>query len=70
MNKLSYQTWEIQPKEDFPWARHRRYEPPKKPMIGDSIYHMSYPVPGYYIEESEKESTTKNQINCQKVLAT
>ncbi|XP_043478560.1 uncharacterized protein LOC122508944 [Leptopilina heterotoma] len=70
VNKLSYQTWEIQPKEDFPWARQRRYEPPKKPMIGDSIYHMSYPVPGYYIEDSGKKSTTKNQINSQKVLAT
>ncbi|XP_012283290.1 stabilizer of axonemal microtubules 1 [Orussus abietinus] len=51
VNKLSYQPWSRIPKDFLPWAQKQRYEPPKDRMAGDTIYHMSYPLPGYYVEE-------------------
>ncbi|XP_015178122.1 PREDICTED: stabilizer of axonemal microtubules 2-like [Polistes dominula] len=50
INKLSYQAWTPIPKMDIPWARRTTYQVPKDPMITDTIYQMSYPLPGYYIE--------------------
>lgn len=56
INKLSYQTWALRPKEQLPWAQKGTYQRPEHPMISDTVYHMSYPVPGHYVEdESCKE---------------
>lgn len=52
INKLSYQAWTSKSKEEFPWARKSKYRPPKHPMISDTVYHMSYPAPGHYIEDN------------------
>ncbi|XP_012529006.1 stabilizer of axonemal microtubules 1 [Monomorium pharaonis] len=51
INKLSYQTWTPQPKEELPWARRSKYQAPEHPMTSDTVYHMSYPVPGHYVED-------------------
>ncbi|XP_015610223.1 stabilizer of axonemal microtubules 2 [Cephus cinctus] len=67
VNKLSYQPWAPVPKQELPWARKAQYQTPKDPMIGDSIYHMSYPAPGYYIEECEPTECpcpVEQQENC------
>lgn len=73
VNKLSFQPWAIQPKEDLPWARKHQYQPPKAAMAGDSMYHMSYPAPGYYVEICEPEEcpSPKSQGNhfCEEMLA-
>lgn len=50
INKLSYQVWAPIPKMDVPWAHRTTYQIPKDRMITDTIYQMSYPLPGYYIE--------------------
>ncbi|XP_050449504.1 uncharacterized protein LOC126850480 [Cataglyphis hispanica] len=55
INKLSYQTWTLKPKEEIPWAQKGKYRPPKHPMISDTIYHMSYPEPGHYVEDNTSE---------------
>ncbi|XP_070154736.1 stabilizer of axonemal microtubules 2-like [Polyergus mexicanus] len=52
INKLSYQAWTSKSKEEFPWARKSKYRPPKHPMISDTVYHMSYPAPGHYVEDN------------------
>ena len=74
INKLSFQPWAIPPKQDLPWARKQQYQPPKDAMAGDSMYNMSYPAPGYYIEVCEPEESSsipKNQADnfCKEVLA-
>lgn len=51
INKLSYQTWTPKPKEEFPWAQKSKYQTPEYPMAGDTVYHMSYPMPGHYVED-------------------
>ncbi|XP_012223090.1 stabilizer of axonemal microtubules 2-like [Linepithema humile] len=51
INKLSYQTWTPSPKEELPWAKKGKYRPPEHPMADDTVYHMSYPVPGHYVED-------------------
>ncbi|XP_072760111.1 uncharacterized protein [Anoplolepis gracilipes] len=51
ITKLSYQTWTSKSKEELPWARKSKYQPPKHPMVSDTIYHMSYPAPGHYVED-------------------
>lgn len=51
INKLSYQTWTPKPKEELPWAQRTKYRTPECPMISDTIYHMSYPMPGHYVED-------------------
>ncbi|KAG7200485.1 hypothetical protein KM043_001051 [Ampulex compressa] len=51
INKLSYQPWTLCPKEKLPWAEKHRYKPPVEMMTTDTIYHMSYPAPGHYVEE-------------------
>ncbi|KAF7379930.1 hypothetical protein HZH68_016878 [Vespula germanica] len=50
INKLSYQTWTPVPKMDMPWAHRPTYKVPKERMTTDTIYQMSYPLPGYFIE--------------------
>ncbi|KAG5345436.1 SAXO1 protein, partial [Acromyrmex charruanus] len=52
INKLSYQTWTPKPKEELPWARKGKYQTPEQPMVSDTIYHMSYPMPGHYVEDN------------------
>lgn len=39
------------PKEELPWAQKSKYQPPTNPMAADTIYHISYPAPGYYVED-------------------
>ncbi|XP_046750347.1 stabilizer of axonemal microtubules 2-like [Diprion similis] len=51
INKLSYQPWIPGPKMDLPWARKTQYKPPTTKMGDDTVYHQSYPAPGYYIED-------------------
>lgn len=51
VNKLSYQTWTVRPREKLPWARKSKYRPPEQPMADDTVYHLSYPAPGHYVEE-------------------
>ncbi|XP_012147017.1 uncharacterized protein LOC105663346 [Megachile rotundata] len=48
VSKLSYQPWTPLRKEEMPWATKGRYQPPTAPMCSDTIYHVSYPAPGYY----------------------
>lgn len=52
VNQLSYQPWQLQPKEEMPWAQKVKYKPPKEPMVGDTMYNQDYTVPGHYIEEN------------------
>ncbi|XP_011871232.1 PREDICTED: uncharacterized protein LOC105563879 [Vollenhovia emeryi] len=51
INKLSYQTWTPKTKEELPWAQKGKYQAPEYPMVGDTVYHMSYPMPGHYVED-------------------
>ncbi|XP_011704463.1 PREDICTED: uncharacterized protein LOC105459849 [Wasmannia auropunctata] len=51
INKLSYQSWTPKPKEVLPWAQKSKYRAPEHPMVSDTVYHMSYPVPGHYVED-------------------
>ncbi|XP_071627854.1 uncharacterized protein [Temnothorax longispinosus] len=51
INKLSYQTWAPKPKEELPWAQRTKYQAPEYPMACDTVYHMSYPMPGHYVED-------------------
>jgi len=51
INKLSYQTWSPKPKEELPWVQKSKYRTPEHPMASDTVYHMSYPMPGYYVED-------------------
>ncbi|XP_029171480.1 uncharacterized protein LOC114940876 [Nylanderia fulva] len=51
INKLSYQAWTSIPKEELSWAQKSKYRSPEHPMAGDTVYHMSYPAPGHYVED-------------------
>lgn len=51
VNKLSYQTWSPKLKEELPWVQKRKYQAPEYPMASDTVYHMSYPIPGHYVED-------------------
>lgn len=67
INKLSYQPWVPGPKMDLPWARKAQYKPPTAKMCDDTIYHKSYPAPGYYIEDcnpAECPCPPELQENC------
>lgn len=56
VNKLSYQPWTPAGKEELPWAQKQRYEPPTAKMVGESITHMSYSTPGYYVDDCTARS--------------
>ncbi|XP_011647188.1 uncharacterized protein LOC105433524 [Pogonomyrmex barbatus] len=51
INKLSYQTWTPKPKEELPWVQKGKYQVPEHPMVTDTVYHMSYPAPGHFVED-------------------
>ncbi|XP_066595676.1 stabilizer of axonemal microtubules 2-like [Prorops nasuta] len=51
INKLSFQAWEPVAKEELSWMKKYEYQPPKDKMAGSTLYNMSYPAPGYYVEE-------------------
>ncbi|XP_014206479.1 stabilizer of axonemal microtubules 1-like [Copidosoma floridanum] len=59
ISKMSYPRWSIGPKEELPWAQKGRYKSPKDAMPTCTVYHMSFPAPGYYVEESEGCESTK-----------
>lgn len=66
VNKLSYQQWAIGPKEKMPWAEKPRYCRPNEKIASDTIYHRSFPPPGYFVEEcepTEKECTCSEDKN-------
>ncbi|RLU25735.1 hypothetical protein DMN91_001893 [Ooceraea biroi] len=64
INKLSYQTWTLKPREELPWTQKSKYLRPEHPMAGDTVYHMSYPAPGQYVEdESCTECPCVNEQN-------
>ncbi|XP_032675455.1 uncharacterized protein LOC116846115 [Odontomachus brunneus] len=73
INKLSYQTWAPQSKEEIPWIRKTKYQPPTHPMISDTIYHMSYPPPGFYVEDDEVcacPNDEEDNVSCTATKAT
>ncbi|OXU28244.1 hypothetical protein TSAR_010770 [Trichomalopsis sarcophagae] len=65
VNKLSYREWSIGPKEQLPWAQKGKYQPPRDKMPGNTVYHMSFPPPGHFVEECQtEERPTSTPADC------
>ncbi|XP_011303514.1 protein FAM154B-like [Fopius arisanus] len=53
VNKLSFKTWNLEPKASLPWAQKVKYQTPTSRMQGESTYLNSFPPPGEFIEECD-----------------
>ncbi|XP_043289025.1 stabilizer of axonemal microtubules 2-like [Venturia canescens] len=63
VNKLSYQSWGPVPKQGSLKPRRDEYQLPKERMASDTIYHMSFPMPGYFIEEDCEPSGDAQSVD-------
>ena len=51
INRLSYQEWQIGPKQQLPWVPKHCYQRPQAKMETDTVCRMSFAPPGQFIEE-------------------